>query len=65
MPQPQLGPPNTITVKAIDGQQSTLVFTGMIIQTNKKIFNPINVAYVLGVFVMLFIGESILLHISH
>ena len=32
MPQPQLGPPNTITVNAIDGQQSALVFTGLIIQ---------------------------------
>ena len=32
MPQPQLGPPNAITVNAIDGQQSTLVFVGFIIQ---------------------------------
>ncbi len=32
MPQPQLGPPNKITVNAVDGQQSTLVFTGLIIQ---------------------------------
>jgi hypothetical protein len=32
MPQPQLGPPNKITVNAIDGEQSTLVFTGLIVQ---------------------------------
>ena len=32
MPQPQLGPPNNITVNAVDGQQSTLVFEGLIIQ---------------------------------
>jgi hypothetical protein len=32
MPQPQLGPPNKISVTAIDGDQNTLVFTGMIIQ---------------------------------
>ena len=32
MPQPQLGPPNRISVTAVDGEQTTLVFTGMIIQ---------------------------------
>jgi hypothetical protein len=32
MPQPQLGPPNTITVTAVDGQTTTLVFIGFIIQ---------------------------------
>ena len=31
-PQPQPGPPNKITVTAIDGQQSTLVFIGLIKQ---------------------------------
>lgn len=32
MPQPQLGPPNSISVTAVDGEQTTLVFTGNIIQ---------------------------------